>query len=133
MSWSGSMNSARLIVRCFSLAVFAVGIAIHGQQVWAQPPADDDDKAAEWKGTFDWSARQPVPAGIQYFSGHLDLTLDEDEDGTMKGRLAGSSTEKLDLSNCPSVAVSPGSVTAGLTGKFVRQQVTINITDPTDT
>ena len=123
----------RLVRWVFFPALFAAGIAIPGPQVWAQPAADDDEKAGEWQGTFDWSAAQHVPAGMQYFSGHLDLILDEDEDGTLKGRLAGSSTEKLDLSNCPSVAVSPGNVTAGLTGKFVRQQVTITITDPSDT
>ena len=134
MWWDTGVSSGWRLVRwVFFPALFAAGIAIPGPQAWAQPAADDVEKTGEWKGTFDWSAAQHVPAGMQYFSGHLDLTLDEDEDGTLKGRLAGSSTEKLDLSNCPSVAVSPGNVTAGLTGKFGRQQVTITITDPTDT
>jgi hypothetical protein len=102
-----------------------------GPRAVAQPPVDDDDKAAEWKGSLDWSSEQRVPAGTQYFSGHLDLTLDEDDGGGLKGTLAGSQTQKLDLTTCPSVAVSPGNLTAHLTGKVVRQQVTIDVADPT--
>jgi hypothetical protein len=100
-------------------------------QAGAQPAGDDDEKTAKWEGTLDWSSKQPVPAGVQYFSGHLDLALDEDDDGQLKGTLTGSETEKLDLSVCPSVTVSPGSLGGRLTGKFAKQQVTISVADPT--
>lgn len=128
------MSAGCVIIRCIvCISVFVTGIGMLGQQARARPVADDDEKSAEWQGTFDWSAEQRVPAGMQYFSGHLDLTLDEDEDGVLKGTLMGSQSEKLDLSNCPSVAVSPGSLGARLTGKFTRQQVTISVADPTST
>ncbi len=123
------MKSGRLIVLCLSLAVFAAVIAVPGPQALTQPAADDDETAGEWKGTFDWSAAQTEPSGMQYFSGHLDLTLDEDEDGVLKGTLTGSQSEKLDLSRCPSIALSPGSLSARLTGKFARKQVTIRAAD----
>lgn len=112
-----------------SLAV----IGMLGQQARPQTAAEDDEKRAEWKGTLDWSSEQRVSAGMQYFSGHLDLGLDEDEGGVLKGTLTGNQSEKLDLSTCPSVAVSPGSLGAQLTGKFTRQQVTISVADPTST
>jgi hypothetical protein len=100
-----------------------------GHPATAQPSAAEDEKTGEWKGTFDWWARQPVPSGTQYFSGHLDLNLDEDEGGALKGTITGSNTEKLDTS-CPSVTLSPGNFTARLIGKVVRQKVTISVTDP---
>jgi hypothetical protein len=118
--------------RCVALTIFVTGSIMAGHPASAQPPADEDEKTGEWKGTFDWSARQPVPSGTQYFSGHLDLSLDEYEDGALKGTLIGSQTEKLETS-CPSVALSPGTAAARLTGKVVRQEVTINVSDPTTT
>src|SRR5436305_14539563 len=115
------------------MSVFLTVIGMLGQQARTQTGAEDDEKRAEWKGTLDWSSEQRVPAGMQYFSGHLDLGLDEDEGGVLKGTLTGNQSEKLDLSTCPSVAVSPGTLGAQLTGKFTRQQVTISVADPTST
>jgi hypothetical protein len=118
------MASIHFIFRCGTALALLVAAG------WAAHAAESK-KAGEWKGTFDWLARQPVPAGTQYFSGHLKLTLDEDEDGTLKGTLSGDQSEKLDLSSCPSVAISPGSVTARLAGKIVQQQPTIDFFEPT--
>ena len=126
------MGSNRFIFRYLTLTIFVAGSITLSRAASAQAPAGDE-KTGEWKGTFDWLARQPVPAGTQYFSGHLDLTLDEDKDGTLKGRLTGNQTEKLDLTSCPSVALSPGNVTARLTGTFVKQNVTINVSEPSYT
>jgi hypothetical protein len=111
------------------LAIVGVGYIVSAHLVWAQAPGDGNEKTGEWKGTFDWSARQPVPAGTQYFSGHLDLTLDEYDESELKGSLTGNQTQKLDLTVCPSVALSPGNVAARLTGNLAQQQVTINVTE----
>jgi hypothetical protein len=125
MSLNGRMRSPCFVAGC-------IFCAAAGQFALAQPTTDDE-KAAEWKGTLDWSAQQPVPSGVQYFSGHLDLALDEDEDGALKGALTGNQMQKLEVSTCPSQTVSPGSVSARLTGKFARQQVTINAGGPSYT
>lgn len=115
-----------LNVRCVALTGFVVG-SILGHSASMKAFADDE-KAGEWKGTFDWSARQPVPSGVQHFSGHLDMALDEYEDGTLKGSLVGNQMQKLETS-CPSVAVSPGNVTARLTGNIAQKKVTIDVSD----
>ena len=124
------MEFISVIVRwTVASAIFVAGLTFSGHFLRAQAQADRGEKAGEWKGNFDWSARQPVPAGTQYFSGHLDMTLDEDKSGTLKGALTGSQTERLDLTSCPSVALSPGRVSAGLTGTFAEQKVTINVSE----
>jgi hypothetical protein len=128
------MESVRFTVRwVVALAILGIGNVVPAHLGWAQAPAGTGGKAGEWKGAFDWSARQPVPSGMQHFSGHLDLTLDEDKDGVLKGTLTGSQTEKLDLTSCPSEAVAPGRVGASLTGTVAQQKVTINVTAPTYT
>lgn len=101
------MGSIRPIIRCVALTIFVAGSTTLGRPASAQAQAGVDERTGEWKGAFDWSNRNPTPGGTQYFSGHLDLTLDEYEGGTLKGSLVGSQTQKLDLTKCPSVALSP--------------------------
>jgi hypothetical protein len=121
----------RVVAHCVALSIAAIVSVVPGRPVPAQSPAGEDEKTGEWRGTFDWSSRNPVPAGVQYFGGHLDLALDEYEDGTLKGALTGSQTQKLDLTVCPSVALAPGSVAARLTGQIADRQVTMSIAEPT--
>jgi hypothetical protein len=120
----------RLIV---TVGFLGVGCILATDHEPAQAQAGDGSIGGEWKGTLDWLARQPVPSGIQYFSGHLDLALDEGKDGMLKGTLTGSETEKLEVAWCPSVTVLPGRDAAGLTGNFAQRKMTMSITDPTST
>ena len=105
-----------------AVSLLAIGSIVAPDLDPARAQAGDGSIGAEWKGTFDWTARQPVPSGVQYFSGHLDMVLEEDESGKLQGKLTGNQLQKLETS-C--------SVTADLAGTFAAPKVTITFANPT--
>lgn len=75
------------------------------------------DKHAAYLGVLSWGLSQPVPAGTQYSDAILDLALRDDGEGKLTGKLAGTQSQTLTLSTCPSTTVAPGIVKATLTGE----------------
>jgi hypothetical protein len=75
------------------------------------------DQHASYIGVLSWGLRQPVPSGTQLSDAVLDLAVRDDGHGKLTGKLAGTQSQTLDLSTCPSTTVSPGTVRARLTGK----------------
>ena len=74
------------------------------------------DKRASYLGVLSWGLSQPVPSGTQYSDAVLDLALRDDGHGKLTGELSGTQSQTLALSTCPSTTVTPGTVSAKLTG-----------------
>jgi len=128
--WSRIVQAFRFAVGCIAAATIVGGTEVAPINRASGQPAPDHNKKAEWAGTLEWSSQQPVPAGTQHFSGRLELTFDEDDAGGLKGTLAGTQSQKLDLSNCPSVAVSPGTLKARVSGTVTPQRMVIAVAEP---
>jgi hypothetical protein len=84
-------------------------------------------------GSLDWSSDQHVPAGTQHFAGHADIALGLDTTGKFAGRADGTQTQTLELSSCPSTTVTPGRVSARLSGSRSGDSLALAASDVTYT
>jgi hypothetical protein len=73
-----------------------------------------------WKGSFDWSIRQPVYSGPQNWDGHAELKLVSDSHGKLTGTITGTQTQTLALARCHSV--TRGNMSAKVIGSLNQDQ-----------
>jgi hypothetical protein len=87
----------------------------------AIPTTSDNDL----RGTFSWSAHQPVPSGTQDWVGSADIVLTDDRKGGVTGTLTGSQLQTLKLSRCH--ADTYGTISAGLKGTLTQQKIILSV------
>jgi hypothetical protein len=89
----------------------------------------DFPTSGDYFGKLKFRSQQQVPAGTQYFTGDLDITLKRDSKGNLTGTLSGTQSEKLVLSTCPSETITPGRVAAKLNGVLKGTTISLDVSD----
>jgi len=90
--------------------------------------------AGDWYGRLTWKARQTSGGGFGDFWGEIDLILNDDGKGNLEGRLTGTQRQFISAP-CSSHTVTPGQLSARLTGSYTASAKTMSIflVDPQST
>jgi hypothetical protein len=81
----------------------------------------------DWYGRIDWSLRHPT--GRHW--GRLDLTLDYDGQGNLKGQMTGDDHTEAQWASCRLTTQTPAKLSANLVGQYTpgRNAMSLRVTD----
>lgn len=79
----------------------------------------------DWQGSIDWRTHHPTATGRNW--GRLDLTIDYDGQGNLKGRMAGDEYIDGQAATCRQFTLTPAKLSANLVGQYTPGRNTMSL------